>query len=81
MCADSGRVQLGSNHPLGMTLSENIFKKSIGIKTESGLTKRASSEKEYSPQEPHEPPNKARETEAAVYSSSIHMNKSAGAHD
>ena len=29
MCADSGRVQLGSNHPLGMTLSENIFKNGI----------------------------------------------------
>ena len=31
MCADSGRVQLGSNHPLGMTLSEKRFKKSIGM--------------------------------------------------
>ena len=32
MCANSGRIQLGSNHPLGITLSENIFKEGIGIK-------------------------------------------------
>ena len=65
MYADSGRVQLGSNHPLGMTLSENIFKTSIGIETKSGLTKRASSEMESSPQEPYELPSKAHEIEAA----------------
>ena len=62
-------------------MSENIFKKNIEIKTESGLTKRTSSEKEYSPQKPQEPHNKAREIEAAVYSSNVHMNKPAGAQD
>ena len=84
ICADSRKAQSGSMypfHPPGMTLSESIFKKSIGIKTESGLTKRASSKKDYSPQKPQEPPNKAREIEAAVYSSNVHMNKPAGAQD
>ena len=33
MCADSRRVQLGSNHPLGMTLSENILEE-ISIRHE-----------------------------------------------
>ena len=37
---------------------------------------------EYSPQEPYKLPNIARETGAAkVYSSNVHMNKSAGAYD
>ena len=66
-----------------MTLSENIVKEGIVLETKSGLTKHASSEMEYSPQEPYKLPNIARETGAAakVYSSNVHINKSAGAYD
>ena len=65
-----------------MTLSENMVKKSAGVETKSGLTKRASSEMESSPQEPYELPSKACEAEAAkMCSSNIHMNKSVGAYD
>ena len=81
ICIESVRVQSGSNHPLGMTLSENRFKKSIETERKSGLAKRASSEMKSSPHEPYELPSKARETETTkVYSLNIQMNKSAGAY-
>ena len=48
MCGDSGRIQLGSNHSIRITLSENIAKKGIVLETKPGLTKHAPSEMEYS---------------------------------
>ena len=60
---------------------ENIVKEGIVLETRSGLTKHASSEIEYIPQEPYKLPNIAREIGAAeLYKPNILMNKSAGAY-
>ena len=80
MYGDSDRIHLGNNHSLRMTLSENIVEEGLVLEIKSGLTKHASPEMEFSPQEPYKPPKIARETGAAkVYSSNILMNKSAEA--
>ena len=64
ICASSGRIQLGSDHPSGMTLFDNIIKNDIRMKTISGLTKHALTEMECSPRESKNLANKACETEA-----------------
>ena len=38
MCASSGRVQLGSDHPSGMTSSENVIRNDIKKEMISGIT-------------------------------------------
>ena len=80
ICASAGRVQLGSDHPSGKTLSDNVVRNDIEKQTKSGLITHALTEMEYCSREPKNLTNKVCETEAVkVSSSNIHMSKLAEA--